>query len=75
MLKQIEVLVTLDISPDQFFNAIISTPIVSSLNQYYNYREQMKKNHYLYIYEYAELENNLLFFVYSYLCYTHLQLL
>ncbi|KRW99885.1 hypothetical protein PPERSA_12561 [Pseudocohnilembus persalinus] len=72
MIKLMEVLITLDITPDAIFTALLSTPVVQSIQQFYTRKYQLKKQTHLYIFDFAQQENNILFFLYTYLSYTSL---
>ncbi|CAD8055261.1 unnamed protein product [Paramecium sonneborni] len=66
MCKLIELSITLQIVPDEFMVAFVRTRQVQIIIQYYQ-KHKYKKGSYYYNYEQAKFENEVLFFLYTYM--------
>ncbi len=73
MKKTIEMLITLDISSEQFIESLMNTDFIKNINQFYFKKHpKEKKNLYVANSEMANKEGQFLFFVYVYFKYSHL---
>lgn len=70
MMKEVEILVCMNVSPEAFFAALIKNNIIIDINNHYTKKLQnLKKNQYILHYDVANTESKIFFLVYAYISF------